>query len=100
MPGGIESPSSIGNWEVQFSTCEVEANLSAAGAAVTFDVSQTLLCYAKETKRDIRRDCPRNILMGKRDPNLLQVFKLLAKCSHPRDKPKSLQSGRMQAMRQ
>jgi hypothetical protein len=48
---------------VQFSIYKVKVDLGAAGAAVTFDVSQALLCYAKKTKRNIRRDCLRNILM-------------------------------------
>jgi hypothetical protein len=85
---------------VQFSTFKVKVSLGPAGAAVTLNVSQTLLCYAKKTKRNIRRDYARNVLMGKLDLDVLQVFKLFAKCSHSRDKPKSLQSGRMQAMRQ
>src|ERR1700749_2442532 len=85
---------------MQFFLYEVKANLRTAGAAVTFDVSQALLCYAKKTKRNIRWDCLWNIHIGEFDPYFLQLFKLFAISSHPRDKPKSLQCGRMLAMRQ
>jgi hypothetical protein len=73
-----------------------QTNLGLIGSAVSLDVPQALLRYAKQAECSVFGDAGGDVFMIERDLDSVLSGELLAKCLDTGNKTQALKRGRMQ----